>query len=440
MIDQNHATFYISYTLICISLIVIYIKIKSSEGVVITTKEFRIFQSGFLTGYSSMILCELMATASFYSTLYGLSFSIEKITKLYIVTIVSTTIFGLLAEIVDIGSRKDKCVLSAILYSISMLSLFFGGHYEMLLMGRVTYGAAAAFHHSSFEAYIIHEHTTLGFPDDWLTQTFGLLTHSMTLVAGLAGVIGQTAATSGTMGPPGLSCALFLVTGIYILIGWSKDSSGPRFMLSNFLFNVNHTLNAAKSNKQMLYLLIISALCESSITIFTFYWAPWISSMVVEEDQTVPFEIVFSTYILASMLGNYLHQMYSTSVGSEFYFQAILFGSSFAFLFGAMLQTPIMAFATSTAIYVCIGGYWPSVGYLRGKIVQPEMRSTSLTLTRVVTLIISIIILNCIHHSPMLILLTCATLNGAAAYFQMMISQDGASSEVEVGKGSRQTE
>lgn len=438
MIDQNHATFYISFALLSTALIVLYIKIKSTEAVIINRPEFRIFQNSFLTGYSSMILCELLAQASFYSTLYSFSFSIEKITKLYIVTIVSTTIFGLLAEIIDIGSRKDKCVCSALLYSISMLSLFFGGHYEMLLMGRVTYGAAAAFHHSSFEAYIIHEHTNRGWPDDWLTETFGLLTHSMTLVAGLSGVIGQTAATSGTMGPPGLSCVLFLITGIYILVGWNKDSSGPRFMLSNFLFNVNQTLNAAKSNKQMLYLLIISALCETSITLFTFYWAPWISSMIIEEDQTVPFEIVFSTYILASMLGNYLHQMYAATIGADFAFQSILFASSFAFLFGAMLQTPVMAFGASIVIYICIGGYWPSVGNLRGKFVQPEMRSTSLTLTRVVTLIISITILHSIHHSPMLILITCATLNGAAAYFQMMVSQDGASVDVEIGKGSRE--
>lgn len=191
MIDHSQAIYYLGYALLCACLGVAYIKVKSTEGVVITTKEFKNFQNSFLTAYSLMIMCELMSVASFFHAFAFLKLSLEQITKLYVVTIFSTTAFGILVEIVDIGARKDKCMISAVLYSIGLVSMFFGGHFEMLLLGRVVYGAAAALQHSSFEGYVIHEHTSRGFPDDWLSQTFSFLTHSMAFVAAFSGTHSQ---------------------------------------------------------------------------------------------------------------------------------------------------------------------------------------------------------------------------------------------------------
>jgi hypothetical protein len=76
---------------------------------------------------------------------------------IFISHILLHSVFGVLAEIVDIGARKDKCILSGILYSVAMMTVFFGGHFDMVLIGRIIYGAASALHHSSFESYVINE-------------------------------------------------------------------------------------------------------------------------------------------------------------------------------------------------------------------------------------------------------------------------------------------
>jgi len=168
MLGGDGGSYYVAYALLCAALGVVHIKVKSTEGVTITTKEFKIFQTSFLSAYSLMMLAELLCLASFYPTLVYLGLPLEKITRLYVVTVVSTSVCSLLMEVVDVGARKDKCVLSAVLYGISMMSLFLSsGHFELLLLGRVIYGAASALHHSAFEAYAVHEHSTLGFPDDW---------------------------------------------------------------------------------------------------------------------------------------------------------------------------------------------------------------------------------------------------------------------------------
>jgi hypothetical protein len=436
MIGTSSGLYYVSYAAISVALVVTYIRVKSAEEkgsmATPTTREFKIFQTSFLTGYSAMIMCELIATASFYQTYVALQLTLEQITKLYIVTIVSTTGFGVLTEIVDVGSRKDKCVLSGVLYSVSMLTVFLGGHFDVVLIGRLVYGAASALHHSSFEAYVIQEHASLGFPDDWLTQTFTFLTHSMSLVAVLSGTIGQVATSSGgPLGCAALCCVLFALTSVYLVVGWGKDMGGPKFMLSGFLFNVRQTVQAVRTNRQMALLMGITSLCEASITIFTFYWAPWITFMVVEESRTVPYPITFATYIAASMLGNYLYQMHSAHGGHgvagaanvDGIFQAILFASSTAYFLGSVFQTPTMAFGISVVVQMCVGGYWPSVGHLRGRYVQPELRATFLTLSRVIVLVIAVAVLTTIHHSPMLTLIVCACLNGGAAYLQNVVTQ-----------------
>jgi hypothetical protein len=409
---------------LCAALIIAYIKIKSTEGVTITTKEFKIFQSNFLIGTSAMILCELLCTASFFHTFITLKLNLEQITKLYITTIVSTTGFGVIYEIFDIGSRKDKCILSALLYSVSMLSIFFGNsrHFGLLLLGRVLYGSASALHHSSFESYVIYEHTTLGFPDDWLTQTFILLTHSMALVAVLAGTIGQSISTSGSLGVITFCCVGFALTALYIMMVWKKDSSGKRFLLSSFIYNVNQTFQASRTNKSTLLFLTITALFESSISIFTFYWAPLIYTMS-NSAQSIPYEIIFSTYVCASMLGNYLYQLFSSSYGTESAFQIILLGSALSYVIGSVIQTQSIAFTMSVVLQAFVGGYWPCVGFLRGRCVSPECRTTSLTLVRIVSLLISVSILSFFHHSPFLTLSCCGLLTGTASYLQNLLTQ-----------------
>ena len=56
MLDPAAYPFYISYVAITIALFVTYLQVKSTEAVVITTKEFRKFQTSYLAGYSLSVL------------------------------------------------------------------------------------------------------------------------------------------------------------------------------------------------------------------------------------------------------------------------------------------------------------------------------------------------------------------------------------------------
>ena len=421
MIDESQSIYYLFYAVLCGATGIAYLKFQSTEGTIVTTKEFKNFQSTFLTGYSLVILCDFIAAASFYHTLVYLKFSLLQITKLFLTTSISSSITAVGMEIIDIGTKKDKCVVSAALYSISMFIFFFASHkhFDMLMIARVIYGAAAAFHHSSFESYAVQGHASLGFPDDWLGQTFSLLTHSMALMAAASGFTGQiTSSMGGEMGCVVICYLLFALSAVYIIFMWEKDSSVPRFMLSGFTQNMSKCVSTLATNKSVLQLLIISSLCEASITIFSFYWAPWMSFMADDEDHKLPYEILFSCFILASMLGHYMFQLYIKSNTSSFgsAFHGILIGSSVTYFLGSIFQTPKMAFIISLAIHFFTGTYYPCMGHFRGRLISPEIRSAMIILGRIFSTIACLVVLSFTHNSPLLILASCAIMNGIAAY------------------------
>jgi hypothetical protein len=181
-------------------------------------------------------------------------------------------------------------------------------------------------------------------------------------------------------------CALFAAACVYMTVAWEKDLNSPRFMLSGFLSNMNNTLTTVRTNKQVLVFTAITALCESSILIFSFCWAPWMDTIAREASQHLPYEVIFSSMILASMLGNYLFQMFARGSGAvstpEAALQGLLVVSSGAYLLGAVFQRAGFALLCAVVVQLSVGGYWPCVGYYRGRLLMHEQRNTVIVLSR----------------------------------------------------------
>jgi hypothetical protein len=384
MIGKSQTSYYITYAIVSFLVIIAYVKVKSTEGLVITTKDFKKFQSNVLNVYSITILCEFMTVASFFHSFIFLKQSLDKIIILFVTSTVTSALFGILSETFDVGGRKYKYALSIFLYFLSMTTILIGTSLDHYIIGRVCYGAASALHHTSFESYLLHEHASRGFPDDWLSHTFSSITHTMTFLAAFSGILGQSTSYHNPLGCILLCAFLFIAALIYLLCFWSNDRTTTKLTISGVLFNMSQIYHATKSNKQVLFIILLSSLCESGITIFTFLWAPWLASFIDDSSQalTIPFEIIFASFITASMLGNYLYQLSSTCIGVERLALFLLLILGIAFGIGSLPQSCNSAYAIAIIIHFFVGGYWPVVGYLRGRIVSPELRSTSLIMSR----------------------------------------------------------
>ena len=65
-----------------------------------------------------------------------------------------------------------------------------------------------------------------------------------------------------------------------------------------------------------------------------------------------------------------------------------------------------------------------AAGILRAQFIPPEYRGAPVTVTRVITLVLAMVVLGNVHHSPSLILLSCAAFAGVAAYSQSLIMHE----------------
>lgn len=139
-----------------------------------------------------------------------------------------------------------------------------------------------------------------------------------------------------------------------------------------------------------------------------------------------------SCYILISLFftpsrycpaGNYLYTLTVSKYGNDFLFQAVLVVNASAFFLASVLDSPQMVFLAALVIQTCSGGYWPSIGWLRGRYFLPEVRSVTITLTRVLTLFIVAPLLWALHESPTLTMLACSGLNAVAVFLQFKITE-----------------
>ena len=69
MIDESQNIYYICYAILCGLLGIAYLRFQStqSQHTLVTTKEFKQFQTTFLVGYSTITLCELIANGNYFN-------------------------------------------------------------------------------------------------------------------------------------------------------------------------------------------------------------------------------------------------------------------------------------------------------------------------------------------------------------------------------------
>jgi hypothetical protein len=65
MINPALYPYYLSYVVVSALLLVVHLRVRSGEQIVITTKEFKRFQSSYITGYSLSLLVNDMSHVYF---------------------------------------------------------------------------------------------------------------------------------------------------------------------------------------------------------------------------------------------------------------------------------------------------------------------------------------------------------------------------------------
>lgn len=70
-------------------------------------------------------------------------------------------------------------------------------------------------------------------------------------------------------------------------------------------------------------------------------------------------------------------------------------GTSAFFLLGAVFQTSKFALLMSVLVQLCVGGYWPCVGYFRGRLLLHEQRNMVIVITKYVDPLFAVCCVGC---------------------------------------------
>ncbi len=194
-------------------------------------------------------------------THYG--YDIQQIGILFIVGFGTAAVFGtFVGSAADRYGRKNVCLLFGVIYGISCIVKHWGD-FRMLLIGRVLAGVATSILFSAFESWMVSQHHSAGYKEEWLSVTFSIATSGNGVIAILAGVMaGFVRDRFGPVAPFDLSLILLIIGTAIVFTTW-EENYGDRSS------NVGATMLTAwdrlKNDRKIVLLGVIQACFEGSM-------------------------------------------------------------------------------------------------------------------------------------------------------------------------------
>jgi hypothetical protein len=134
------------------------------------------------------------------------------------------------------------------------------------------------------------------------------------------------------------------------------------------------------TDKRILTIGLASCFFEGSMYLFVFFWTPALKSTreLLTPGSDLPFGMIFASFMGAVMLGSLLFNFLVTSWSfvSPGRFLTVIFAlASSALLVTVICKEERLTFWSFCIFEACVGMYFPSIGYLKGKIIEDGVRA-----------------------------------------------------------------
>ncbi|XP_028928653.1 molybdate-anion transporter [Ornithorhynchus anatinus] len=343
------------------------------------------FQRGFFRVYFPALAADWLQAPYLYKLYRHYRFLEGQIAILYVCGLASAVLFGLVSgPLADRLGRRRACVLSSLTAAACCLTKL-SRDYFVLLLGRALGGLASALLGSAFEAWYVHEHLERhDFPPDWVPATFAraaFWNHVLAVGAGLAAEAAAGGLGLGPAAPFVAAVPLLALAGGLALRDWDESHGRPRPFSRTCLGGLRCVL----ADRRVLLLGTVQALFESVVYIFVFLWTP------VLDPHGAPLGVVFSGFMAAGLLGA---SLYRAATSKRYHLQPVHLLSLAVLL--VVFSLLMLSFSTSPGqerpaeslvafllIELACGLYFPSVGFLRRKVIPEAERAGVLNWFRV---------------------------------------------------------
>lgn len=390
---------------------------RPADALVGNNPQFLKFQRGYFAAYLMAMFADWLQGPYLYKLYSYYGFQEEQIAVLYVFGFASTVIIGMWAPLAaDRFGRKKLCLAFTALYSLSCL-LKLSRSYGVLIIGRVIGGVATSVLFSAFEAWYVHEHIeTHDFPREWIAVTFCKASTWNGVLAVTAGLLTNVVSEwfgIGPVAPYMLAIPFLILAAIFVSTHWSENYSGNKVKFKKFC---SDGFKGIMSSEMIFMVGVIEALVESVIYIIIFLWTP------ILEPSKPSLGIVFSCFMVCILAGQGLFQILSSRQLVEV--PVLLIAScTFALLANLLCvhstrpghTNPDLSFIALCIFQLAVGIYFPTMGYLRSRIIPEQQRWSITNWFRVPINLISCIVLMLLHedvfmHGNRMIFVICSAL------------------------------
>ena len=272
------------------------------------------------------------------------------------------------------------------------------------MLGRLLGGVSTSLLFSVFDAWLIRSHADADLPKSLLSKSFSWAAFGNSIVAILAGLIGNKIADSpmtkltetiyfGRFLNPfdfAIVCLVACVLGARFL--WDENygdngtqsQSDERKGDTKWYNGLNDAFTATMRNRDIMLCGIISSLFEGSMYIFVFMWTPLLKAFI--ENPTVeelPFGLIFSTFMVFCMTGSSLFSILIGSYSVEKLAIGIFGVGTLAMAIVALEINETVSFLGMNLFEICVGMYFPIMGTMKGGIVPESKRAAIYNLYRI---------------------------------------------------------
>ena len=328
---------------------------------------------------------------------YG--FSHDAIGRLFIAGYGSSMVFGTFVGLfADSFGRKRNCLAYVVLYSISCVTKHFN-NFHVLMFGRVLGGIATSILYSAFESWMVSEHKATAYPDDWLSQTFALITLGDGIMAIACGLLASVLVdgASLSMVAPFDAALFFLVAGAAVIAATWKENYGDRAVAVTA--NFSKATSTIFNNSKVALIGTVVSCYESSMYIFVFMWTPKLKDTLSATDPALPHGIIFASFMMCAMIGSQIYRTLTKDHSDEHILRGGFVVAAAAMAISALSDSNAINMGCFFAFEVTVGLYWPSIGSVRAKHLPQETRATMMNIFRIG---LNFIVIAMLYHVDML--------------------------------------
>ncbi|KAJ4390110.1 hypothetical protein N0V93_007583 [Gnomoniopsis smithogilvyi] len=293
---------------------------------------------------------------------------------------ISASIVGSFA---DKYGRRQMCLVFCVLYWLSCITKI-SDSVAILFVGRVLGGVSTTLLYSVFEAWMIHEHISRDLENKGLPQNqiLSQMTTCSSVVAIIAGVVGHILVDIfGTNLAPFMASAVCLsLAFVLILRLWSENYGSQASEATNAGgLGGGSSIRSIMKDKRIVSLGVITCLFEGTMYLFVFFWSAALKSAraLVRSDSPPPFGLIFSTFMCAMMLGSQISSLFGGKVTVPSVVQSLsvtLLVASTTLSAAVYFTSEFVTLWSFCFFEMCVGLYFPAIGYLRGQLVHGGIR------------------------------------------------------------------